>query len=133
MISTDIRLMFLGETPGAQCLTVQNTYDYGQSATDLASMLNEKVDLESHIGCANCVARLDRKKPPCVKAYAAGNSQVNILCTVTSDKNYYHYPKPCQSGALVGTEIEKCVKTGYPIETSQPILLINWESVDLIE
>ncbi len=131
MISKDIKLKFVGENPGAQCLTIANTHDYGSDATQLALTLNE-MDLEEKIGCANCVARLDRKKPPCVKAYPAGNSQLNVLCTVTSDKNYYHYPKPCQGGVVVGSDTDMTLPTGCSIETSQPVHIILWESLDTL-
>ena len=130
MISKDIQLKFVGEKPGAQCLTVANTHDYGQNAIDLSLTLNE-MDLEAKIGCGNCAARLDRKKPPCVKAYTAGNSQVNILCTITSDEKFYTYPKPCQADVVVRAGADLTQSTVCSIETSQPVQLINWVSLSL--
>ncbi len=90
------------------------------------------MDLETLIGYANCVARLDRNKPACVKAYPAGNSQVNILCTVTSDEEYYPYPKPCQKGVVVGSDTGMTSQTGCLIETSQPVHIVLWESLDTL-
>ncbi len=36
MSSKEIKLKFVGEIPGAQCLTVANTHNYGEDATELA-------------------------------------------------------------------------------------------------